>query len=157
MENENSQVLGTWLVAPWAMTSHPGKCAGRLPGLLMKDHASMILHQGNKMTKCIARKIEDSVIGYYIWCQGCKCAHFYPISLPSPQHWVFSGTLDSPTFTPSLLHYVTHPETKARVTTCHINVTDGKIQFHTDCPFELKGQTLDLQDIPEDYHIPGRN
>lgn len=111
------------------------------------------------MAKCIERKLgpDGKIIGYYIWCQGCNAAHFYPTTLGHPEHWTFDGNLESPTFTPSLLHYYTHPETKQRITVCHINVTKGKIQFHADCPFDLKGQTLDLQDIPGDYGLPGTN
>jgi hypothetical protein len=109
------------------------------------------------MAKCIERQIDGKVVGYYVWCQGCKAAHFFPTTLPHPQRWTFSGTLERPTFTPSLLLYWTDPQTKQRITVCHTVVTDGRIAFQGDCPFDLKGQTLDLEHIPDDYGIPGRN
>jgi hypothetical protein len=106
------------------------------------------------MAKCIERRLNGKIIGYYVWCQGCKSAHFFPVSLPHPQHWAFSGTLEKPTFKPSLRHYYTHPETKQQITTCHITITDGIVEYHGDCPFDLKGQKLELQNIPEDYGLP---
>lgn len=115
--------------------------------------------------KCKPRKENGIVTGYYIWCQGCKCAHFFPVEngKQGQKVWGFNGNTERPTFTPSLRHYYNRPASHEEagigkagqeVTTCHIIVTDGKIQFCSDCPFEQKGQTLELEEIPADYGLP---
>jgi hypothetical protein len=35
-------------------------------------------------------------------------------------------------------------------------VTDGKVHFCNDCAHDLKGQTLDLIEIPVNYGLPGK-
>lgn len=74
------------------------------------------------------------VDGYIFYCPGCKENHFYT----TPQ-WSFNGDEEKPTFTPSLLY-----PTKA--IRCHIFVTDGRIQYLSDCGHELAGQTIDMID-----------
>lgn len=59
--------------------------------------------------------------------------------------WQWNGSLDKPSFTPSLLCDASTPEYR-----CHLYVTDGKIIYCEDCHHELKGQTVDMVDIPED-------
>lgn len=93
----------------------------------------------------------------YFWCPGCKCCHSFRVGdVKDRPVWKFNGNLDLPTFSPSLRVYTTHPETKVDRTLCHLNLTDGKLIFHGDSPHELKGQTVDLPDIPENYGLPGK-
>jgi hypothetical protein len=120
------------------------------------------------MAKCVPHTQQGTLVGYYIWCQGCKCAHYFPVETnlpnvtspkPTKPTWTFKGNLERPTFTPSLRHFYHKPASHGEqagqeVTTCHIVVTDGRIQFCNDCPFALKGQTLDLEEIPADYGLP---
>jgi hypothetical protein len=117
------------------------------------------------MKKALELRFEDKTVAYYIWCQGCKCAHCFPVTLEYYSYrmkgrtgklpiWTFSGTLEKPTFSPSLRHYYNKPPNGEEITTCHIIVTNGQIQFCADCPFELKGQTLDLETIPAHYSLP---
>jgi hypothetical protein len=57
--------------------------------------------------------------------------------------WTWNGSLERPSFQPSV---------KAEICgkVCHFYVTDGKIQFCTDCTaHQLGGQTLDLPDWEE--------
>ncbi len=100
--------------------------------------------------------------GYNFQCPGCGYSHSVN------QTWAFSGDLDRPTFSPSVLvtsgHFCAHhkpgddcwctfyadPE-NADVTdrrfqcgVCHSFVRDGRIQFLGDCTHELAGQTVDL-------------
>jgi hypothetical protein len=77
---------------------------------------------------------------FYFYCPGCKCCHAFGHT------WNFNGDLERPTFTPSLLVFYTHPETKQRVSICHSFVTDGRIQFLGDCEHTLAGQTVDIPD-----------
>jgi len=91
-----------------------------------------------------------------IFCPGCKCEHV--IATVQPQSngaiWSFNGNMDKPTFKPSLLirtgsfacpGFEDPPELPPSV--CHSFITDGLIQFLTDCTHSLKGQTVELPDI----------
>jgi hypothetical protein len=89
---------------------------------------------------------QDTDSYFLIWCSGCKCAHGF--SVP---RWSFDGNLESPTFAPSLRLSYIHPDTGVEAILCHINVTKGQIIYHSDCPHDLKGQTIPMQDIPENY------
>ena len=53
--------------------------------------------------------------------------------------WTFNGSIESPTFSPSLLCNQDDPGSR-----CHSFVKDGKIQFLNDCWHELRGQTVEI-------------
>ncbi len=76
---------------------------------------------------------------YFFECPGCKYLHPYNVDPSLPQCWQFNGNYDKPTFTPSLLVNGSHPESR-----CHLYLTDGKIQFLSDCHHELAGKTVDM-------------
>lgn len=98
-------------------------------------------------------------------------------ALPSNKaRWGFNGNFDRPTFTPSILArwYEMSEESERRLDAgeqapltgamrpdgtperrwpgrdmvCHSFVTDGRIQFLDDCTHALRGQTVDLPEIP---------
>jgi hypothetical protein len=75
---------------------------------------------------------------FQLWfhCPGCKCGHAFTIS---NRGWTWNGSADAPTFTPSLLCNAHDPTTR-----CHSFVTDGRIQFLSDCHHALAGQTVDI-------------
>lgn len=73
-----------------------------------------------------------------IFCPGCKNYHVFD------ERWIFNSDVDKPTFTPSMLVNQHRPETR-----CHSFVTDGKIQFLSDCFHELKNTIVDLEDEDE--------
>jgi hypothetical protein len=101
--------------------------------------------------------------GYVVYCPGCKENHFYD------SRWNFNGNFDFPTFTPSYLrrsgHYM--PEHKGdcwctyserfpdeepipdsmKCMVCHSFLTDGKLQFLSDCTHHLARKTIDLEYI----------
>lgn len=112
----------------------------------------------------------DGKEGYYFWCPGCNESHMVKTS---PSGWGFNGSGDAPTFTPSVLvrcgHYVTESHKSGdscwctynaeciakgedpapfQCGVCHSFVTDGRIQFLSDCTHALAGQTVDLPDYP---------
>lgn len=70
--------------------------------------------------------------------------------------WGFNGNAEKPTITPSVLTWGDpnpnadpehDPTGKYRNGwRCHSFVTDGRIQFLTDCTHALAGQTVDLPD-----------
>lgn len=87
-----------------------------------------------------------------IYCPGCKMLH--PIYLSHPSHkgptWVWNEDVNTPTFSPSLLvRYPWGPE--QRQVTCHSFIRDGQWQFLDDCTHELKGQTVPIPSIPDDW------
>jgi hypothetical protein len=73
---------------------------------------------------------------YAFECPGCGYGHIFEVP-----RWTWNGSFDKPTFTPSLLCNQHDPASR-----CHSFVTDGKIQFLSDCWHHLKGQTVDLPD-----------
>jgi hypothetical protein len=88
---------------------------------------------------------DDQTIGWMITCPACGNGHMFDI-----KRWTFNGNVDSPTFHPSMLVRSTKPDPNAPEkdipTVCHSFVTDGKIQFLSDCTHELKNQTVPLPD-----------
>lgn len=94
-----------------------------------------------------------------IKCPGCEEYHCLTINSPNHSNWNFNGNFELPTFTPSLLvttgKYVVpnykdlYPEDewewfeKSSIR-CHSFITDGKIQFLSDCTHKLVNQTVDL-------------
>lgn len=84
------------------------------------------------------RKIANSEILLF-HCPGCGNAHPFDLN-----RWTWNGSMDRPTFTPSLLCNQHHPESR-----CHSFVADGRIQFLSDCHHALAGQTVDLPDWDE--------
>lgn len=90
-------------------------------------------------------------------CPGCGDTHEIPCD-----RWQFNGSVDKPTFRPSLLvtsgHYCTGAKGDACWCTyeglapfhcyrCHSFITEGKIQFLSDCSHSLAGQTVDMEEI----------
>jgi hypothetical protein len=102
------------------------------------------------VTKLREQVYEGQTVGYVFWCPACNSPHPFRIvhysAAPDAPLWQFNGNLESPTFTPSLRLHRTSvtPE-------CHVNVTDGQIQFHGDCDHEWKGRTVPLVDFPEGW------
>lgn len=103
------------------------------------------------------------------WCPGCECQH--TVTVGGDGTWGWNGSVDAPTFTPSVLitsgHHVASQAGKrcwcdynreqvakgkepARFVCgiCHSFVTDGRIQFLGDCTHALAGQTVDLPSWP---------
>ena len=101
-----------------------------------------------------------------IWCPGCDEAHGIPVD--GSRGWTWNGSLESPTTSPSILvrsvrpiqdgkpvRSLTYegsyppPEGICDPFVCHSYVTDGKIQFLSDCTHDLAGKTVDLPDWEE--------
>ena len=93
---------------------------------------------------------------YLIECIGCGHGHVYD------SRWTFNGDLDKPTFSPSYLSKHKHPKGYSNENpapkgwageyvqeVCHSFLTDGKIQYLSDCTHEYVGQTLDLPDFDD--------
>jgi len=75
-------------------------------------------------------------------CPGCKILHGINVGVGKGPRWGWNGSADKPTFTPSIkTHY---PHGGGAEITCHSFITDGRIQFLSDCTHELAGQTVDM-------------
>ena len=88
------------------------------------------------------------------WCPGCKQRHWINDT------WQISGSVDKPTFSPSVLVTYRHPkgysdDKPAPIgcngeyveDRCHSFVTNGQIQFLGDCTHALAGQTVEMVDL----------
>ena len=101
--------------------------------------------------------------GYVMFhCPGCQCLHAVHTQHKSPATgamWQWNGSLDSPTFSPSILVRGTVPITdderrrimagetvEPKPLVCHSFVRDGRIEFLGHCTHELAGQTVDIPD-----------
>lgn len=90
-------------------------------------------------------------------CPACGYGHPFYTSAPTDEDgvpitrkdgsrwptWQWNGSLDRPTFTPSLVVHGDPPKTPR----CHSFVTDGKIQYLDDCTHAFAGQTIDLPEV----------
>lgn len=107
------------------------------------------------------------------WCPGCEEAHGVWTESPNGltgAKWSFNGNMERPTFAPSLLVRgvkcpAKDPETNdykrgedgkylldsqgrllgARDVVCHTFITDGRIQYLSDCTHKMAGQTVPME------------
>jgi hypothetical protein len=93
---------------------------------------------------------EGQIVGYCFWCTACLEPHSFRIAYyaaaPNADLWEFNGNLDSPTFTPSL-----RLKKAGLAPECHVNVTDGIIEYHLDCGHSYAGKKIPLEDFPEGW------
>ncbi len=87
------------------------------------------------------------------WCPGCDGAHQVYVGAGAGPRWGYNGDPERPTFTPSIL--VTYNGKDAGIdgappAICHSFITDGRIQFLSDCTHALAGQTVDIPDFDGD-------
>jgi len=88
-------------------------------------------------------------------CPACGFCHGPRVE--GPGAWGWNGSLESPTFTPSLLVRGTVPMTDDEINrimageqiepkplVCHSFVTNGQIRFLADSTHALAGQTVDI-------------
>ena len=111
----------------------------------------------------VLRVIEGGKVGF--WCPGCEEMHVVRVSSGSGD-WGFNGNYDRPTFTPSVLvtgvditpkgeaqydawvaagYPTLAPTLDSTPSRCHSFVTDGQIQFLSDCTHSSAGKTLPLE------------
>jgi hypothetical protein len=91
------------------------------------------------------KPVPEAMMCFY--CPGCGFEHPYAVHTaghPRGIVWAWNGSMEKPTFTPSLIIFQGDP---SRV--CHLFVTDGKIQYLGDCHHKYAGQTIDMVPIDE--------
>jgi hypothetical protein len=115
------------------------------------------------MKKGKFRVLSDGMLSF--WCKGCNCYHAIPIDSNKTHSWTFNGNYDKPTISPSILvktgryrsehtgdcwctYYQKHPDEEQdfKCSVCHSFITDGKIQYLSDCTHNLVGQTIELEE-----------
>lgn len=98
-------------------------------------------------------KVKVNTDRIFFFCPGCDGVH-------AVNHtWYFNGDVEKPTFSPSILVNGTKEITDDECTSimrgekikpipnvCHSFITDGNIQFLSDCTHKLAGQTVKLPD-----------
>ncbi len=90
-------------------------------------------------------------------CPGCGFYHQVQVGHGPGPRWQRNGSMERPTFEPSILvtgvHRLTDEQYQRIVAgekiepkplCCHSYVRDGRIQFLGDCSHEMAGQTVDL-------------
>ena len=91
---------------------------------------------------------------WYFYCPACQSGHYYRTPL-----WTFNGNTSLPTFSPSLkISQLVRRggvpvEPKVEIVECHLHLVDGKIIYTDDCPHQMRGQTVEMQDWPENYGL----
>lgn len=93
---------------------------------------------------------DDTVVGYHHWCPACDEPHGIAVGTPnrSGAVWTFDGNLESPTFAPSVRCFAVDDDGK-RETLCHYFIRNGMVEFCSDNPHALSGQTVELPEYPD--------
>lgn len=73
------------------------------------------------------------------WCKGCKRYHGVYTDSSKPVYWNFNNDYENPTFTPSIL------VRDSNSLVCHSFITDGNIQYLSDCSHDLANTTVKLE------------
>lgn len=88
---------------------------------------------------------KTDVEGFYAFpCRGCGYDHHLNTNKEAfggINTWEFNGNLESPSANPSLL---VNAHSNKR---CHFFITNGKIQYLSDCWHSLAGHTIEMDDI----------
>lgn len=102
------------------------------------------------------KKIDNTVGQYFFECPGCGELHAVWTTDEGYPHpiWSFNGDIDKPTVRASILvKYPATPEATDEFKEwrteriCHSFITDGKIEFLSDCWHSLAGQIVEIPEI----------
>lgn len=92
------------------------------------------------------------------WCPACEEMHAFATDGPNRNgaQWRWDGSVESPTFTPSMNitvnpqgHKYYDPESETTV--CHYFLRGGVIEYLGDCTHHMRGQKVPLPELPERY------
>lgn len=112
----------------------------------------------------LSPKLRSVDRGHSHWCPGCGEMHVIPSS------WSFDGNLGKPTFNPSVRitgkqrvrdaegrwtgEWVRGPDGKALDECCHYHLHAGVLIYCEDSTHALKGQRINLPDLPPHAQDP---
>lgn len=103
------------------------------------------------MVKLLGRKLAAMGDGKVRFdCPACDAPHAVRVEGEGRPRWTWNGDGDRPTFQPSVFVNPPGQFHNPAVPSCHSFVTDGSIQFLSDCTHALAGQTVELPDIDGD-------
>ena len=104
----------------------------------------------------VAKKTSDGALTFK--CPGCDERHKVMVGEGPGPRWGWNGSLDKPTFTPSVLVTWNEPSdieaefddpSKDKKLVCHSFVRDGNIEFLQDCSHGLAGKTVPLPELED--------
>lgn len=85
---------------------------------------------------------------FAFFCPGCDGYHlFYTVKIGDNSVHSLKGTMAAPTIYPSVL---IKEEKRNGIPRCHSFVTNGFIEYLSDCTHELVGQTIKLPPVDSD-------
>lgn len=85
---------------------------------------------------------------YVHYCPGCDTIHRISTKSADGPNWEFDGNLEAPTFDPSIR--ITWPGGPKNKRCCHYNIIEGSIRFAKDSTHQFAGQSVPLQEFPEE-------
>lgn len=83
---------------------------------------------------------------FSIWCPACEETHGYTVYPNGDKGWRWNGNAANPTFTPSIRLF-SRKRGEQEKTQCHLNLTDGMLIFHGDCPHSFAGKTVPMVEL----------
>lgn len=88
--------------------------------------------------------------GYTHWCPACEETHVFYVDEPTRQgaRWKFNGNVNKPSFVKSM--NISWLDSGGKTYRCHYTITNGMIQFHTDCTHAFVGKKVPLPTLPVD-------
>lgn len=89
--------------------------------------------------KVVPEYRDDTILGYLMRSPATDEVYcFWTKEGNQNVHWDFNGDFEKPTFRPSMRNVTTGE---------HFFVTDGKIQYLSDCRHEMAGKTIEMVEM----------
>lgn len=115
------------------------------------------------LLSAILREVDNNTLVFF--CPGCNEMHQVWVKEGPEPRWTWNENVNKPTFTPSLLITGTVPMTQEEQNNwftnkvlpvpvpfvCHSFITDGRIEFLSDCTHSLANQTVDIPPLKDRY------
>lgn len=79
---------------------------------------------------------------WLFWCPGCEMVHNLD------ERWTVTGTPENPTVKPSYLQGGSRTDLSA-IPRCHLFISDGHLQYLSDCSHAMAGQTVPMPELPK--------
>lgn len=100
------------------------------------------------MMTAVVRVTESQKHGRIVawFCPACRYCH--SVQTAGSPRWDWNGDCVRPTVSPSVLHYINDDDGQ-RKTICHYFIRDGRIEYCSDSPHGLAGQSVDLLPVDE--------
>lgn len=95
------------------------------------------------------------IAAYFVYCPACLRAHRFIVeNEQDPKHiWVFDGSMEAPTFNPSLLVESGGFAPGSKDEICHSYLQEGIWKFQQDSTHHLAGQAVPMIDFPPNYRV----